>query len=82
MFTILSNSGKPADYITEYLLDTAADVANLPTSGAPGSKAFVIEDSTYYMLNHAKTWVKVNLASGGGGNSGGGEIIYDGGVEL
>ena len=78
MFTILSNSGKPADYITEYLLDTAADVANLPTSGAPGSKAFVIADSTYYMLNHAKTWVKVNLASG---NSSGGEIIYDGGVE-
>ena len=82
MFSVIANSGKPANYITEYLLDTESDVQNLPTVGAPGSKAFVIENSIHYMLNHKKQWIKVDIGSTAGGGSTSGTIIYDGGVEI
>jgi hypothetical protein len=52
MFSLFSNSGKRASYTHEYIVDTPSDIANLPTDVKPGSKAFVISNSTYYMMNH------------------------------
>ena len=83
MFSLFSNSGKRAYYTHEYIVDTSSDIANLPTDVNPGSKAFVIANSTYYMLNHQHKWIKVNLTN----NTGSGddtdpsveEIVYDGG---
>lgn len=86
MYTINSNSGKVAHGIKKYIVDTANDILELPTKdAAPGSLAFVIDNSNYYMLNHQGQWKKVNLSAGSGG--GGGDtpdmpedIIYDGGL--
>lgn len=68
----------------KFIVDLVSDVNTLPTKGIPpGSTAFVIENSTSYMLNNQRRWIKVNLSNGSGGSSGGGgydEVIYDGGV--
>lgn len=71
------------DYgVKHYRADSYSDLANIDVSSAKmGSTVFVIDTSTYYMLNGNKQWVLVNLASGGGG--GGTDepkhIIYEGG---
>lgn len=53
MYTINSNSGKISHGTKKYIVDTASDILELPTNdAAPGSLAFVIDTSTYYMLNH------------------------------
>lgn len=43
----------------EIICDTEADIVNLPTEIAAGSTAFVIENSSVYMLNNSKIWVKI-----------------------
>jgi hypothetical protein len=85
MFSILSNRGKVAYGQKEFVVDLASEISSLPTKCTPGSTAFVIETSQYYMLNNQRQWVKVNLASGSGTGGGGdlpedGEVIYNGGV--
>lgn len=86
MFNLISTSGKTAYGVKEFALDLESDLASIDISNCnPGSVAFIIENSKYYMLNSAKQWVTVQLASGGGGgNSGGGdepeEVIYNGGL--
>ena len=87
MYTINSNSGKISHGTKKYVVDTASDILELPINdAAPGSLAFVIDTSTYYMLNHQGQWKKVTLSSGSGSGSGGGgtespdDIIYDGGI--
>lgn len=87
MYTINSNSGKVAHGIKKYIVDTANDILELPTKdAAPGSLAFVIDNSNYYMLNHQGQWKKVNLGAGSGTGGGGDtpdmpeDIIYDGGL--
>lgn len=41
----------------EYIVDTAADLANITvTDDAPGSTAFVVETGAAYMLNTEKQW--------------------------
>lgn len=83
MFSILSNNGRTATVQT-YLLDLESDLQNIPlTSCGPGDKAFVIENSKWFMMNHFKVWVEVQLGSSGGSGGGGGsaeEIIYNGGL--
>lgn len=82
MFSLFSNSGKRIPYTHEFIVDSSSDIASLPTNVKAGSMAFVINDSTYYMMNHNNTWVKINVNSGGGGNdtpSEDDEIRYDGG---
>lgn len=73
--------------VRNLVLDTDADVANLPKSAA-GSTAYVIESGDRYICNSKGEWKKAMA----GNNSGGGnnnpskpdedednEIIYDGG---
>lgn len=42
---------------TEYILDTEADVANLPAC-CPGSTAVVVASGTVYMVNASGVWTK------------------------
>lgn len=86
MFSILSNNGRSATVQT-YLLDLQSDLLDIPLKHASaGDKAFVIENSKWFMLNHSLTWVEVNLGTAGGnsGEGGGGEsineIIFNGGL--
>lgn len=42
--------------ISTFVCDTAADIENLPTNVAFGSKAEVIEGATIYRLNSNHVW--------------------------
>lgn len=85
MFSVLSNNGRSATVQT-YLLDLESDLYDIPLKNCgPGDKAFVIENSKWYMMNHSKVWIEVNLGSSSGSSSGGSgditdEIIYNGGL--
>lgn len=83
MFSILSNNGRSATVQT-YLLDLESDLQNIPLNRASaGDKAFVIENSKWFMLNHSLNWIQVNLGNSGSGGGGGDsteEIIYNGGL--
>lgn len=81
MISITSNRGVPAYGIKTFLVDSIADITNLPTKNlTPGSRAFVTENSSSYILNSSRKWVKMNVGSGGGGGSDlPEEIIYEGG---
>lgn len=84
MFSILSNSDKMAYGVKAYVLDLKSDLSSLPTNITPGSIAFIIESSQYYMLNTQGNWVAVTFCSSDGSSSEGGdtfdEVIYDGGL--
>lgn len=85
MYSISANRNQVAHNTKKFIVDFASDVATLPTDCAPGSTAFVIENSSHYMLNNYKQWVKVILNTGGGTSGGGGgdvitDVIYDGGT--
>ena len=65
--------------VKHYRADTEADIRDIDVSSASmGSTVFVIDTSTYYMLNGDKQWVIVNLGSSGGGDDSD-HIIYEGG---
>ena len=87
MYSLISNRGIYNIALKEYVVDFETDVSTVPTDAPAGSTCFVIDNSTTYMLNHQKKWVKVNLPSGGGNSGGGGgnppsgeEVVYEGGV--
>ena len=87
MYSLISNRGIYNIALKEYIIDIEADIVEVPTDAPAGSKCFVIENSTTYILNHKKQWVKVNLTSGSGGgdnpggdNPGGNDIVYEGGT--
>lgn len=42
-----------------FVCDTASDIQNLPTDCQQGSTAFVIEDSTMYMINSQGSWIQI-----------------------
>jgi hypothetical protein len=69
MVTVVSNRGKINYGWKEFVLDSAADIVTLPTNCAIGSRAFVIADSTHFMLNSLGKWVEIqsgnNTPSGG-----------------
>lgn len=84
MYSLISNRGKIAYDIQRFIVDFETEIAELPTNGAPGSTAFVIENGSRYMLNNERRWKL--LPSSGTGGGGGGSIdptatyIYDGGI--
>lgn len=83
MINIRANGNKAAYGIKHFALDTAADMGELNrTILTPGSTAFIISSSEYYMLNGSRNWIKINPSSIGGGGSddpGLPEEDYDGG---
>lgn len=76
-FSIFSNSGKKAYGITNFVVDYPSDIDNLPTHYTPGSMAFVSSNSTYYMLNTKKKWIKIKIATGGSNGNTGIEDDFD-----
>lgn len=69
MFSIASNSGEVAYGVTRFLIDTEAEIKDLPTYHTPGSSAFVIENSARYILNNNREWIKVASSNPGGGST-------------
>jgi hypothetical protein len=62
MISIYSQNGEVEYRVTEYTLDSEADLKQLKIIGknaAPGSSAFVIATSEVYMLNNQREWVKI-----------------------
>lgn len=72
MYTIIKygGDGKPYNY-TEFLCDSADDVATLPvttkgsTGCAIGSKAYISSTGDVYILNNSNTWAAVSSSSSG-----------------
>lgn len=64
MAFIYSNSGKTAYGVKKYIVDTVAEISTLPKNVTIGSTVFVIEDSSTYMLNNKKEWVKIIITAG------------------
>lgn len=46
-------------YVTEFVADTEADIANLPTTVYPGSTCIVAENAKVFILNASKQWVEL-----------------------
>ena len=73
-------------YYTEYLCESADDIATLPTEvenggPRPGSLAYIEDDSSArYILKISKEWGEYPMAGGGGGGSTGGG--YDAVIRL
>lgn len=74
-FSLIGQNGKTAYGVKNYILDTVADLNNLPISDAPGSTAFVIEESKTYMLGNNEKWIAISSSSADGGSSQDGEEI-------
>lgn len=73
MFTIAKNSNKIAYGIKHFVVDTEAELEEIPLiSVFSGSTAFVVEKSARYMLNNKREWIKVSTASSGGSSGGSG----------
>ena len=59
MINYLSINGRQIYGITNYVMDTEADLENLPTNVPMGSTAFCIGNSTVYMINSEGKWVAI-----------------------
>lgn len=83
MINIRANGNKVAYGIKHFILDTATDMGDLDRANlVPGSTAFIISSSEYYMLNGSRNWIKINPSDIGGGGSSddpGTNEDYDGG---
>lgn len=84
MVNIRANGNQIAYGIKHFVLDNVVDLGTIDRSIlTPGSTAFIIATSEYYMLNGLKNWIEINPFSvsgdipGGGGGSDNDE--YDGG---
>lgn len=66
--------GFSADENEVFVCDTVSDLSLLPTDAPQGSSAFVIEDSTTYMIDSSGVWSEVQIGASGGG---GGDITLD-----
>jgi hypothetical protein len=55
-----AQNGEVRYNVNEYVLDTIADIVNLPTTCATGSTALVIETAEVYIKNGEGIWVSLN----------------------
>lgn len=59
MVRITSQSGHTAYGLKNFVLDTKADLDDLPVDELMGSTAFCIEDGSVYMINSSGEWVEI-----------------------
>ena len=59
MVNLLSQSGHQGYGIKEYVLDTPADLDNLPVTDKMGSTAFIISTSQIYIINSKGEWKEI-----------------------
>lgn len=64
-----SNNNQTTYNIKRLIFDNKPDFLSFTDPVAPGSTAFIIEDSETYMLNTQYTWVLINIGGGGGGGT-------------
>lgn len=57
-YCVVKNNDRYIYNLVEIVCDAETDIAGLPTTFSPGSKAFVIETSSNYMLSTNKVWKK------------------------
>lgn len=82
MQNLIKEHGRKVYGLKEFVIDTEAELEDLPTGVVMGSKAFVIETNNKYILDGNHKWVQIKSSTtSGGGTSSGGDIIYDGGNE-
>lgn len=67
MISVLSQEGHAKVGVYEYVIDTVAELSDVPTDVHAGSMVYCIENSKKYMLNNAGTYVEVNFKKGGSG---------------
>lgn len=68
MVSIYKQNDKVATYVTEFICDTVADIANLPTEKNkvyPGSAALVTSTGDIYMLSASRKWVLFGAGESG-----------------
>lgn len=58
-YRITSNGSNIQSDVVEVVVDTIADIDDLPTTFGIGSDCIVLEDSSVYMLGNDKTWHKL-----------------------
>ena len=59
MFTQIKRADVSDPYLGEFVVDTEAEVKELPTHFAPGSTCICIANSSVYMLSNSKEWKKL-----------------------
>lgn len=61
MINITKQSGKSTAYITEFIVDTIAEIANLPLypNVSKGSSALILENSSVYILSGKNEWKQI-----------------------
>ncbi|MBO7079698.1 MAG: hypothetical protein J6W64_07825 [Bacilli bacterium] len=62
MYSIYKKNDNISAYVSEFVCDTVADIATLPTdkrSVYPGSTCLVAATSEVYVLNASFQWVKL-----------------------
>lgn len=67
-YCVVKNNDRYIYNLVEIVCDEETDIAGLPTTFSPGSKAFVIETSSNYMLSTNKVWkkyVQINTGTDG-----------------
>lgn len=72
MYSYISQSGRVAYGVKEYILDTKQELATVPMDCAMGSAAIIIEDGSTYVLNGQGEWVLFKACSSS--SQGGGSI--------
>lgn len=68
MVSIYKQNDKVATYVTEFICDTVADIANLPTEKNkvyPGSAALVTSTGDIYMLSANRKWALFGAGESG-----------------
>lgn len=69
MYSVITQNGNDADYLTRLLVDTEADLDTTPKRKiSPGSTAYVIETKKEYMLNNNNEWFEYATNSSSGGS--------------
>lgn len=56
MINIMSQSGKTTAYLKEFVIDTVADVIDLPTDVPMGSSALCIQNGDVYIFGGDDKW--------------------------
>ena len=68
-FAVASKNNTARYNLTKFVCNTENDIAEVPTTVAPGSTLFCIESSNTYMLNTNREWVKISVNNAEGGSS-------------
>ena len=58
-WSVLQTGDDVAHGVSQYAMDDATQLSNLPRSCAPGSCAFDISTGDIYMLNSQREWKKI-----------------------